>query len=400
MKSLLPFTTALCILLEQRVTINLMSLLNNFKLKCVGSVILALSVVSPAHAYLRPPPMGQLCAPGSYSSNGTNSNGACTLASPGYYVSNSGATSQTAAPVGRYVSTSGATAPTLASPGSFVNTIAATQPTLAPLGSYVSTSGATAPTLAAPGTYVNTVGATAATFTPVGSYVPTAGAIAPTLASKGYFVANTGSATQTAAPIGQYVNTVGAGVASACPNGSSSYGASVACRVGANLNTVAGVTVSPQFNTILGTSGSIVLGAGVNGAQFSSNLMVLNSSTDLGFSNVLTDLTLLGGTISGGNASLFSLSGFTPSTVLHEGGLNSLSLSLLFDSTGVAPGTYTTLLTFVTDQNNTFGTAGKSYDFKLSATVTAVPEPETYAMLLAGLGLVGWAVRRRKQAEA
>jgi hypothetical protein len=29
--------------------------------------------------------------------------------------------------------------------------------------------------------------------------------------------------------------------------------------------------------------------------------------------------------------------------------------------------------------------------------VTAVPEPETYAMLLAGLGLVGWA-RRRKQA--
>lgn len=30
-------------------------------------------------------------------------------------------------------------------------------------------------------------------------------------------------------------------------------------------------------------------------------------------------------------------------------------------------------------------------------TVTAVPEPETYAMLLAGLGLVGWAVRRRKE---
>lgn len=31
-------------------------------------------------------------------------------------------------------------------------------------------------------------------------------------------------------------------------------------------------------------------------------------------------------------------------------------------------------------------------------TVTAVPEPETYAMLLAGLGLVGFAARRRKQA--
>jgi hypothetical protein len=28
--------------------------------------------------------------------------------------------------------------------------------------------------------------------------------------------------------------------------------------------------------------------------------------------------------------------------------------------------------------------------------VAAVPEPETYAMLLAGLAVVGWAARRRK----
>jgi PEP-CTERM motif len=33
-------------------------------------------------------------------------------------------------------------------------------------------------------------------------------------------------------------------------------------------------------------------------------------------------------------------------------------------------------------------------------TVTAVPEPETYAMLLAGLGLLGFAARRRKLKEA
>jgi len=30
-----------------------------------------------------------------------------------------------------------------------------------------------------------------------------------------------------------------------------------------------------------------------------------------------------------------------------------------------------------------------------SVTVTPVPEPETYAMLLAGLGLVGFAARRK-----
>lgn len=37
----------------------------------------------------------------------------------------------------------------------------------------------------------------------------------------------------------------------------------------------------------------------------------------------------------------------------------------------------------------------------LSITVTAVPEPETYALLLSGLGMVGWLTRRRRpQAQA
>jgi hypothetical protein len=46
----------------------------------------------------------------------------------------------------------------------------------------------------------------------------------------------------------------------------------------------------------------------------------------------------------------------------------------------------------------TFAYGGTNADqFYLSSlTVTAVPEPETYAMLLAGLGLLGFAARRRK----
>nr|WP_315212361.1 PEP-CTERM sorting domain-containing protein [uncultured Duganella sp.] len=36
----------------------------------------------------------------------------------------------------------------------------------------------------------------------------------------------------------------------------------------------------------------------------------------------------------------------------------------------------------------------------LSPAVTAVPEPETYAMLLAGIGLVGWSASKRKKAVA
>ncbi|MES1988356.1 MAG: FxDxF family PEP-CTERM protein, partial [Pseudomonadota bacterium] len=41
-------------------------------------------------------------------------------------------------------------------------------------------------------------------------------------------------------------------------------------------------------------------------------------------------------------------------------------------------------------------TSGKFYD---NLTVAAVPEPETYAMLLAGLGLLGFMSRSRKNEQ-
>ena len=43
------------------------------------------------------------------------------------------------------------------------------------------------------------------------------------------------------------------------------------------------------------------------------------------------------------------------------------------------------------------GGVGGSSVFADNFTITAIPEPETYAMLLAGLGLLGFTARRRKQ---
>lgn len=47
------------------------------------------------------------------------------------------------------------------------------------------------------------------------------------------------------------------------------------------------------------------------------------------------------------------------------------------------------------------GVGGNDYSFAWYApsSVTPVPEPETYGMLLAGLGMLGFAARRRKQKE-
>ncbi len=72
---------------------------------------------------------------------------------------------------------------------------------------------------------------------------------------------------------------------------------------------------------------------------------------------------------------------------LINGSLTNFSASF----SGVAGGTYAVRLL---DSTNPTGNLVAATNF--SASVTAVPEPETYAMMLAGLGAIGFLSRRRK----
>jgi hypothetical protein len=86
-----------------------------------------------------------------------------------------------------------------------------------------------------------------------------------------------------------------------------------------------------------------------------------------------------------------------------SGYMNALGSVLQF----TAPGTATRLYLGVSDAYSFNGVTGYYNDnpgsYSVAATLSGagpVPEPETYAMLLAGLGLLGFTARRRKQKAA
>ncbi len=67
---------------------------------------------------------------------------------------------------------------------------------------------------------------------------------------------------------------------------------------------------------------------------------------------------------------------------------------------GIASGTYNPTTGSFAAKTNALAAGTYSINISMANQVTAVPEADTWAMLATGLGLVGFAVRRRKQRYA
>ncbi len=204
---------------------------------------------------------------------------------------------------------------------------------------------------------------------------------------------------------------------------------------------VGGATVTYDETTTLG-----FINSSSNGFQFESfNWIIPNSATlvnTVEFTTEFLTVALPSFTISAnpgfalsdltvffGNPTFFDLGG--TSNILFSGDISidggsvipvsslidfvitnqNLSIALnagFFSQTETLPGPFTTfalsnaslLLTATVDPNGVVSSIVSNPQNKLeiSYTVVAVPEPETGAMLLAGLAAMGWVVRRQRKA--
>lgn len=134
-----------------------------------------------------------------------------------------------------------------------------------------------------------------------------------------------------------------------------------------------------------------------------SNLGMINPTESKSFSGVI-------GAQDGADEVLFTL----PTTGAHVGGLGA-SFSFNFSNFSFSPSAFSFKLNgnsialtnnaFVTTlaggqhKLEVFGTTGAQYVGGITnlANLAPVPEPESYAMLLAGLGVMGAVARRRRQ---
>ncbi len=158
------------------------------------------------------------------------------------------------------------------------------------------------------------------------------------------------------------------------------------------------------------TTGTRILSGTINAAGFSSNFTANNADRSP-FDSYLTNNYPGVTSVTGSGASRFSatITSFDP---LYFPSFNASNLTLsffntsqitpfnqvdpsaLFSSNGIANGDRTA------NRGAINGVTGPDFQFQADANtsfqVSAIPEPETYALMLGGLGFIGFMARRRK----
>ncbi len=196
-------------------------------------------------------------------------------------------------------------------------------------------------------------------------------------------------------------NTTPYGGTNVLPTGSNplidwSWSATGAVAVGGNDYNNSGPIVGDNF-IILSRGESFTFGfslsAPISNVEISFLYSNTNGNPDL--RNQAGNLVPVG--TAGNSWTMDSLSGPLNNGVVpgtgNPGSPGSQSFTQLF--TNLAAGNHT----FTWARENVINSGSLRID-DFSATVTAVPEPETYAMMLAGLGAVGFLSRRRKAQQA
>jgi hypothetical protein len=172
----------------------------------------------------------------------------------------------------------------------------------------------------------------------------------------------------------------------------------------------ASVTLKAQVNNFaelalekVGGAGSLASAANVYTLDFGTILLEsADRSAELGIFNIASGpADLLNGTFSFAAGTGFSFRGFNAFADVAAGG-NRRGLDIVFDSASL--GSFDQTITISSFGTNASGYQGSIFDttLVLRGTVTevaAIPEPETYAMVIAGL-LAVWVAWRRQLRRA
>lgn len=164
-------------------------------------------------------------------------------------------------------------------------------------------------------------------------------------------------------------------------------------NIGQTVNVdIAGYGVGPEFSSDIAPDSILDFGDVPQADTKSLFLEVSNITADPdGGDTTLTDLTLISALITGDDAELFSVEGFTAGTVLHAG--DSLSVEIAYNGTG-EHGDRAAVLTIVTDEGAVYGMDGNGFVWQIEASLQ--PEPGSLVLLaIAGLVIGGITWRRR-----